>query len=231
MVYLFQKDLSIFLHRLSTMVKAATGWAHCVSVTGIILFPLVSDFIYFNGSKPTAATVTQFDNNKFGEESVKRRRISSTKQEVESSTSTDETLSAPPCLVDLDPGVRITSVAAGGRHTLALSDVGQVWGWGYGGEGQLGLRSRIKMMSSPLFIPCIEPSSFEKDRSSVVYQGSMNLAIKALGTYIKGIAYAGALLTFGWGLHGHVSLFMHFWEKNRYIICVFEFKLSDVNYL
>lgn len=174
------------------MVKAATGWAHCVSVT-----------------------VTQSDNNKSGEESVKRRRISSTKQEVESSTSTDETLSAPPCLVDLDPGVRITSVAAGGRHTLALSGhmkyeamedllckarllmhqvltkvlgVGQVWGWGYGGEGQLGLRSRIKMVSSPLFIPCIEPSSFEKDRSSVVHQGSMNLAIKAPGTYIKGIA-------------------------------------------
>lgn len=56
-----------------------------------------------------------------GEESTKRRRLSSTKQDPESSTSGDETLSALPCLVSLNPGVRIGTVAAGGRHTLALS--------------------------------------------------------------------------------------------------------------
>ncbi|KAL7248388.1 hypothetical protein ACSBR2_003164 [Camellia fascicularis] len=93
----------------------------------------------FNGSKRTAAAVTQSDNNKPGEESVKQRRISSTKQEVESSTSTDETLSAPPCLVDLDPGVRITSVAAGGRHTLALSDAGALLTFGWGLHGQVSI--------------------------------------------------------------------------------------------
>lgn len=56
-----------------------------------------------------------------GEESTKRRRLSSTKQAPESSASGDETLSALPCLVSLSPGVRIVMVAAGGRHTLALS--------------------------------------------------------------------------------------------------------------
>lgn len=55
-----------------------------------------------------------------GEESSKRRRVSS-KQAAESSSSGDETLSALPCLVTLNPGVRIANVAAGGRHTLALS--------------------------------------------------------------------------------------------------------------
>lgn len=56
-----------------------------------------------------------------GEESTKRRRLSSIKQAPESSTSGDETLSALPCMVSLSPGVKIVTVAAGGRHTLALS--------------------------------------------------------------------------------------------------------------
>lgn len=56
-----------------------------------------------------------------GEESTKRRRLSSAKLGHESSTSGDETLSALPCLVALNTGIRIATVAAGGRHTLALS--------------------------------------------------------------------------------------------------------------
>ncbi|XAR68915.1 hypothetical protein NMG60_11000329 [Bertholletia excelsa] len=238
------------------MVKAAAGWAHCVSVTetgevytwgwkecvpsgkvvrdltagaggsfeketsgkqSSILTEQVTANPQSEGSKSVGATVPQAELRKPGEDGIKRRKMSSNKQELESTTSVDETLSAPPCLVGLDPGVIITSVAAGGRHTLALSvsDVGQVWGWGYGGEGQLGLGSRMKMVSTPHPIPCIEPSSFGKDRSSIIHEGSINSVTqtaKASGTYIKGIACggrhsavitdAGALLTFGWGLYG-----------------------------
>ncbi|CAN0909565.1 hypothetical protein LINGRAHAP2_LOCUS25848, partial [Linum grandiflorum] len=54
------------------------------------------------------------------DESKKRRRISA-KQTAESSSSGDDLQSALPCLVTLSPGVRIVNVAAGGRHTLALS--------------------------------------------------------------------------------------------------------------
>ena len=32
----------------------------------------------------------------------------------------------------------ITSIAAGGSHSLALDGLGRVWGWGYNGYGQLG---------------------------------------------------------------------------------------------
>ncbi|XP_052172883.1 ultraviolet-B receptor UVR8-like isoform X3 [Diospyros lotus] len=234
------------------IVKAAAGWAHCVSVTGEVYTwgwkecvpsgkfvcdfssggssekesygkqsPVLNDQASSEsqGSKENTATATEYspEIRKSGEERIKRRRIASSKEEPESSTSADETLSAPPCLVTLDPGVKITSVAAGGRHTLALSvsDVGQVWGWGYGGEGQLGLGSRIKMVSYPHLIPCTEPSSLEKDRYSVVKHGSVGSTtrtLKASGTYIKFIACggrhsavitdAGALLTFGWGLYG-----------------------------
>ena len=72
------------------------------------------------GSKSSGGAAPNIE-GKGGEETAKRRRISSTKQGAESSCSGDDTLSAMPCLVTLNPGVRIASVAAGGRHTLALS--------------------------------------------------------------------------------------------------------------
>ncbi|EMS68908.1 hypothetical protein TRIUR3_24050 [Triticum urartu] len=148
------------------------------------------------------------------EDSTKRRRLSSAKQGNDSSTSGDENLSAPPCVVTFNTGVKITAVAAGGRHTLALSDFGQVWGWGYGGEGQLGLGSRIRTVSSPHPIPCIESTSYGKDRLSAMKgnknaEGQIN---KATGNRVTAIACggrhsvvvtdSGALLAFGWGLYG-----------------------------
>ncbi|CAM8962192.1 unnamed protein product [Rhodiola kirilowii] len=166
-------------------------------------------------SKVTGQTVPAFDGRGGGDDNSKRRRVSVGKQTAESSTSSEEILSALPCLVTLNKGVRIATVAAGGRHTLALSDVGQVWGWGYGGEGQLGLGSRIRMVSSPHLIPCTELSMYTKDRSSSLSRGGMHMegqGCRFPGTYIKGIACggrhsavitdAGALLTFGWGLYG-----------------------------
>ncbi|PNY00577.1 hypothetical protein L195_g023860, partial [Trifolium pratense] len=85
-----------------------------------------------------------------------------------------------------------------------------VWGWGYGGEGQLGLGSRVKMVSSPHLIPCIESAS-GKDKSSF-NQGSSALVqcSNGPGSYVTEIACggrhsalvtdAGVLLTFGCGV-------------------------------
>ena len=39
-------------------------------------------------------------------------------------------------------GERVVMVAAGDRHTVALSEAGHVFTWGYGGAGQLGHRDR-----------------------------------------------------------------------------------------
>lgn len=75
------------------------------------------------GSKSAVGSVLHLDNKKTGEETPKRRKVSPFKQELESPPPADESLSAPPCLVALDPGIKITSVAAGGRHTLALSGI------------------------------------------------------------------------------------------------------------
>jgi hypothetical protein len=43
-----------------------------------------------------------------------------------------------PVAVKLPGGVTITKVAAGGRHTLAVTSTGQVLSWGYNFHGQLG---------------------------------------------------------------------------------------------
>lgn len=50
------------------------------------------------------------------DDSLKRRKVVVADEET-----TDDNVMAPPCMVTLDPGVIIVSVAAGGRHTLALS--------------------------------------------------------------------------------------------------------------
>ncbi|KAE8692443.1 Regulator of chromosome condensation family protein isoform 2 [Hibiscus syriacus] len=232
------------------IVKAAAGWAHCVSVTdtgevytwgwkecvplGKVTLDMIAGGSFqkeiggkqgpiqteqvspkSRGLNVGSGMVSQTENRNTGEEVAKRRKISAAKEELESSASGDDYFTLTPCLVNLGPGVRITSVAAGGRHTLALSDMGQLWGWGYGGEGQLGLGSRIKMVSSPHLIPCIEQNTSGKDAPPAVRQGGLNSQVqhsKATGSYVKEIACggrhsavitdAGAVLTFGWGQYG-----------------------------
>lgn len=228
-----------------SIVKAAAGWAHCAAVTeigevytwgwkecipsgkflgepavdkevseGQSSFPAHQVSPHPQGSRSMVGTASGIE-TRGGEDGAKRRRVSSAKQPAESSSSGDEGLSALPCLVTLNPGVRIVSVAAGGRHTLALSDIGQVWGWGYGGEGQLGLGSRIRMVSSPHPVPCIDSSSLRKDRAMGLSHGcpgSEGHGLRVPGNYVKKIACggrhsavitdAGAMLTFGWGLYG-----------------------------
>ncbi|XP_024013533.1 ultraviolet-B receptor UVR8 isoform X1 [Eutrema salsugineum] len=225
--------------------KAEAGWAHCVAVTenhevytwgwrkciptGRVFGQIEGDSCERNisfsaeqvspssqGKKSSGGTSSQME-ARGGAESTKKRRISPAKQAAENSSQSENNndLSALPCLVSLAPGVRIVSVAAGGRHTLALSDIGQVWGWGYGGEGQLGLGSRVRLVSSPHPIPCIEPSSYGKESSVAVSGVNMSSEVqcgRVLGSYVKRIACGGrhsavitdtgALLTFGWGLYG-----------------------------
>ncbi|XP_016542341.1 ultraviolet-B receptor UVR8 isoform X3 [Capsicum annuum] len=195
------------------IMKAAAGWAHCVSISEkndvytwgwkecVPSSKVVANFAAggsvegdafrkesvlidqesprSQGSKSVGGSVAHQDNKK-PEETAKRRRIATAKQELESPPPADESLSAPPCIVELDPGVKITSVAAGGRHTLALSDVGQSLG---SPQGSITTGSQKR---------------------------------KALGSYIKRIACggrhsavitdAGVLLTFGWGLYGQCGL-------------------------
>lgn len=76
---------------------------------------------------------------------------------------------------------------------VKVTDVGQVWGWGYGGEGQLGLGSRIRMVSSPHPVPYID-SSYNKGRSLGLSGGNMgseSQGFRVPGNYVKAIACGG----------------------------------------
>ncbi|KAL0725671.1 hypothetical protein Bca4012_040270 [Brassica carinata] len=212
------------------VMQASAGWAHCAVVTeageaftwgwkecipskdvGGKQQSGLSEQVSPVLSQGTNASSGQNENRKVGEEPVKRRRVSTVKDETEGLTSGEDYFATTPSLVSVGLGVRITSVATGGRHTLALSDVGQVWGWGYGGEGQLGLGSRIKMVSAPHLIPFLESPSSGEERSFVLHQGTATTS-RVPGQYIKAISCggrhsaaitdAGGLITFGWGLYG-----------------------------
>jgi len=62
---------------------------------------------------------------KVADEVPKKRRLANTEEAgpSENASAAVENVFAPPCLVGFEPGVRIISVAAGGRHTLALSGI------------------------------------------------------------------------------------------------------------
>jgi len=77
------------------------------------------------------------------------------------------------------------------------------------------LGSRIRMVSSPHPVPCVDSSSSAKDRPMTLSRGGMTSdgqGFRVPGSYVKGIACggrhsavitdAGAVLTFGWGLYG-----------------------------
>lgn len=109
--------------------KVFSDWLHCQKEAQSAIYILQCNILKINfitvsphpqGSRSMFGAVSHIE-TRSGEDSAKRRRVSSAKQQAESSTSGDEGLSALPCLVALNPGVRIVSVAAGGRHTLALS--------------------------------------------------------------------------------------------------------------
>lgn len=115
------------------VIQASAGWAHCAVVTeaGEAFTWGWKECIPSKdvGGKQqsglteqgTNASSGQNENRKVGEEPVKRRRVSTAKDETEGLTSGEDYFATTPSLVSVGLGVRITSVATGGRHTLALS--------------------------------------------------------------------------------------------------------------
>eukprot|EP01129_Flabellula_baltica_P012269 TRINITY_DN5517_c0_g1_i2.p1 TRINITY_DN5517_c0_g1~~TRINITY_DN5517_c0_g1_i2.p1 ORF type:complete len:660 (+),score=142.74 TRINITY_DN5517_c0_g1_i2:22-2001(+) len=68
--------------------------------------------------------------------------------EIGNGTSVD---SLDPVLIDLIPGV-VTQVAGGEKHGLAVNDVGELYAWGRGREGQLGVIDRKFIEEFPVLV-------------------------------------------------------------------------------
>lgn len=58
--------------------------------------------------------------------------------ELGNGTTTDSGMPVPVAVGAIPPGTRITQVAAGYSHSLALSSTGQLYAWGLNGNGELG---------------------------------------------------------------------------------------------
>ncbi|XP_059970931.1 E3 ISG15--protein ligase HERC5 isoform X2 [Mesoplodon densirostris] len=71
-----------------------------------------------------------------------------------------------PCLVTGLVGNRVTQIACGRQHTLAyVSDVGKVFSFGSGKEGQLGNGTRNQLIPRPMRLPSNEELTFESHNS------------------------------------------------------------------
>jgi len=80
--------------------------------------------------------------------------------------------------------------------------MGHVWGWGYGGEGQLGLGSRMRIVSSPQYIPCFNLSE--------------NGGTPIPGKYIKAIACGGRHSAVITGTDAHRQEQLYFFPMHPY---------------
>ncbi|ELT94295.1 hypothetical protein CAPTEDRAFT_179088 [Capitella teleta] len=63
-------------------------------------------------------------------------------------------------------GMSMTSVSAGGWHSAALSDIGDIYTWGWNERGQLGARSKgVKMKVEPESIESVRPAKIQKTQT------------------------------------------------------------------
>jgi len=89
-------------------------------------------------------------------------------------------------------GFAAALVAAGGLHTVAVTIEGELWVWGYGRIGQLGLGDKTDRLAPTLM------------RAEAVFGGSPVLTV-ACGVYHSLVVTKdGALWTFGRGGHATV---------------------------
>lgn len=100
------------------------------------------------------------------------------------------TSEAEPRTLEALEGVTIVQVAAGGWHSMALSDIGDIYIWGWNEKGQLGLpcrnlRSPGKDISSESSsLETATPCGTVSEHSSQVYGSTMTIAATA-GTVKK----------------------------------------------
>lgn len=85
-----------------------------------------------------------------------------------------------------EEGAKVTQISAGHAHTLALTDRGDVFGWGHSGSGQLGRPPQIGRSALP-------PIRLEVDEEIV--------AAAAWNRHTVLLAKSGAIYFCGWSVH------------------------------
>ncbi|CAN6862955.1 unnamed protein product [Brassica oleracea] len=87
-------------------------------------------------------------------------------------------------------GIRIKMVAAGAEHTAAVTEDGDLYGWGWGRYGNLGLGDRNDRL-----VP-----------ERVTSTGAEKMSMVACGwRHTISVTYSGALYTYGWSKYGQLG--------------------------
>lgn len=96
-------------------------------------------------------------------------------------------------MVEALDGVKIVSVAAGGWHSMAVADTGDLYVWGWNESGQLGFkRSQLPLTATPLLLDLNDQVTW----SSVSCGSRHTIAVTAVGD-----VYA-----FGWNKYGQLGV-------------------------
>jgi alpha-tubulin suppressor-like RCC1 family protein len=100
--------------------------------------------------------------------------------------------------VNLGAGRRAVAITAGGAHTCAILDNGQVACWGYGFNGELGYGSTASLGDNPADTPNLEGTV---DLGT----GRFAVALSAGSTHTCAILDNGTLLCWGYGGNGRLG--------------------------
>ncbi|HWF50091.1 MAG TPA: hypothetical protein VG294_05525 [Solirubrobacteraceae bacterium] len=97
--------------------------------------------------------------------------------------------------VDLGPGRSAVAITAGGSHTCAILDTGDVLCWGFGFDGQLGYDSRQNL----------DDSALTGSRTPVDLGGQKAIAISGGTQHTCAILVAGTVRCWGFGVKGQLG--------------------------
>lgn len=83
-----------------------------------------------------------------------------------------------PALVKALDGIKISAIAAGGWHSCAISEEGDLYTWGWNCNGQLGIGDQYSVMATPHVV------DFEDDQANVVKVACGTRHTIALGRFV-----------------------------------------------
>lgn len=96
-------------------------------------------------------------------------------------------------IVEAMHGVKCKSIAAGGWHSLVLSEIGDVYVFGWNESGQLGMsRNDIKAETLPKLLEISEDDNF--------------MAISAGSRHSMAVSENGILFGWGWNKYGQLGM-------------------------
>ncbi|XP_058186614.1 ultraviolet-B receptor UVR8 isoform X6 [Rhododendron vialii] len=97
-----------------------------------------------------------------------------------------------PQRIDAFQGISVKMVAAGAEHTAAVTDDGELYGWGWGRYGNLGLGDKNDRL-----VP--------QKVSSVEFQAEKMVMVACGWRHTISVSSSGGLYTYGWSKYGQLG--------------------------